>query len=477
MRELIKRPELAINQKDGISHDLDCSVCKVNKCRKSRWRYSLRHATFPLQMVYINLNMRPVDERDARNGAPIVVVDDYTRYSWVLEPKGRRLQDVREALQQWLNTVERQSNSRVKCIGIRTAQVNKLGIVQDWLSAIGIQIEWLDSTLSTDDADIAGRHTRRLTEIATVLFHDSGLPLDFHYEIFAAAAYLRNRVGFVHKTDKTPFELWFGRKPTFDHVRTFGCKVHYFVNPDDRPRTAVMAAREGILLGHDTFEAHYWVLSKEDELIVTQDLRFTENQRGGLAEFPIHDVFDIVRPARLAHFYQAPLTESILSGSVCSASASGAESEVMSVGSIRSNETYHSQRSSSSTGGSVRSSINRLARSFGTRTHSDVRSEVSAASGPQSSVSGSSRYISQPALPAAEHLHPGIVSGSASYRRKGRVCSGGEHYQRPSRSESRRASRRSTPDNGAPGPSVVRGVSLGRSSRLSRVSGSSRGSV
>ena len=51
----------------------------------------------------------------------------------------------------------------------------------------------------------------------------AGLPNGYWAEAVSTAAYIRNRVAASALPVKTPFEMWYGKKPKVSHLRVFGC--------------------------------------------------------------------------------------------------------------------------------------------------------------------------------------------------------------------------------------------------------------
>jgi hypothetical protein len=64
------------------------------------------------------------------------------------------------------------------------------------------------------------------------MLNGANLPFTFWAEAVNTAVYIRNRstskgLGIV---DKTPEEVWTGRKPNISNLRKFGCKAYAMIN-------------------------------------------------------------------------------------------------------------------------------------------------------------------------------------------------------------------------------------------------------
>ena len=92
-------------------------------------------------------------------------------------------------------------------------------------------------------------------------------------EIVCAATYLKNRTLSNTIEKKTPYEIFFQRKPTVKHLRLYGSKV--FVKIPDKKRESKWdkRAKMGILLGYS--EVGYRVLLN-DKIIVARHLDIIE---------------------------------------------------------------------------------------------------------------------------------------------------------------------------------------------------------
>ncbi|GJR46328.1 ribonuclease H-like domain-containing protein [Tanacetum coccineum] len=66
---------------------------------------------------------------------------------------------------------------------------------------------------------------RTLIEAARIMLADSKLPTTFWAKAVNTACYVQNRVLVTKPHNKTPYELFLGRKPALDFMRPFGCPV------------------------------------------------------------------------------------------------------------------------------------------------------------------------------------------------------------------------------------------------------------
>ena len=73
---------------------------------------------------------------------------------------------------------------------------------------------------------VAERKNRTLKEAARALLAESTLSEGYWAEAINTACYVQNRVLINKVRQKTPYELYFGRKPNVDYFHIFGCKCY-----------------------------------------------------------------------------------------------------------------------------------------------------------------------------------------------------------------------------------------------------------
>ena len=71
---------------------------------------------------------------------------------------------------------------------------------------------------------VAERRNRTLKEMVRAMLSHATLPLSLWGEAIKTAAHILNKVP-TKATLMTPFELWYGRKPSVTYMRTWGCSA------------------------------------------------------------------------------------------------------------------------------------------------------------------------------------------------------------------------------------------------------------
>ncbi|GJV33816.1 retrovirus-related pol polyprotein from transposon TNT 1-94 [Tanacetum coccineum] len=129
----------------------------------------------------------------------LVVTDDYSRFSWVLFLATK--DETSEILKTFITGIENLIDLKVKVIRCDngTEFKNKNGVAE--------------------------RINRTLIKAARIMLADSKLSTTFWAEAVNTACYVQNRVLVIKPHNKTPYELFLGRKPALSFMRPFGCPI------------------------------------------------------------------------------------------------------------------------------------------------------------------------------------------------------------------------------------------------------------
>lgn len=122
----------------------------------------------------------------------------------------------------------------------------------------------------------AERDLRTIVESARSMMHSKKLPIKFWAEAVNTAVHILNCSGPSPVVNKTPFELFFKKKPPIDHLRVFGSEVFVHV-PKEKRRKWNEKAKKGIFIGYcdDTKGYRIWI-PEENKIEVSRDIVFRE---------------------------------------------------------------------------------------------------------------------------------------------------------------------------------------------------------
>lgn len=151
-------------------------------------------------------------------------------------------------------------------------------IVRDYLNKLGIR-HTTTIPYTPEQNGSAKRENRILVEAArSMLFPKPDLPQFLWAEAINCAAYVLNRTGTSKSENKTPYEVWFGKKASVDHLKVFGteCFVHI---PKEKRQKLDKKAYKGYLIGYTENIKGYriWIPELKD-IVVSRDVLFKEER-------------------------------------------------------------------------------------------------------------------------------------------------------------------------------------------------------
>ena len=125
---------------------------------------------------------------------------------------------------------------------------------------------------------VVERRNQTVVEMARCLLKSMKVPSKFWGEAIKTAVYILNRSLTKSLSGKTPFEMWHGKKPRINHLRTFGCTAYAKIV---RPGVSKLTDRSvpGVFLGYEPGTKGYRVYDPiKDKLMVPRDMVFDETK-------------------------------------------------------------------------------------------------------------------------------------------------------------------------------------------------------
>ena len=120
------------------------------------------------------------------------------------------------------------------------------------------------------------------------MFIASGLARNFWAEALNTSCYIINRCMIRPILNKTPYELFKGRKPNIMHLRIFGCKCFVHNNGKDALGKFDPRSDEAIFLGYSSHSKAYKVFNKRT-LCVEESVHVLFDESNSLSENGVQD--------------------------------------------------------------------------------------------------------------------------------------------------------------------------------------------
>ncbi|GJR27651.1 ribonuclease H-like domain-containing protein [Tanacetum coccineum] len=153
-------------------------------------------------------------------------------------------------LKSFITGVENLIDQRVKVIRCDNETEFKNKEMNQFCERKGIKREFSVARTPQQNG-VADRKNRTLIEAARTMLADSNLPTTCWTEAVNTACYVQNKVLVTKPHNKTPYELFLGRKPALRFMRPFGCPIT-ILNTIDHLRKFDGKADEGFFVGVNT---------------------------------------------------------------------------------------------------------------------------------------------------------------------------------------------------------------------------------
>ncbi|GKB88025.1 retrovirus-related pol polyprotein from transposon TNT 1-94 [Tanacetum coccineum] len=251
-----------------------CDACKMGKqAHASHKAKNIVSTTRCLELLHMDLFGPSAVRSYGGNRYTLVIVDDYSRYTWT-----RFLKDKTEAFDQF-KIFSRKIQNQLGCsiVSIRTDHGREFdNEVQfgEFCNANGITHNF-SAPRTPQSNGVVERKNRTLQEMSRTMLNEQSLPQKFWCNAVDTSTYILNRILIRAILGKTPYELLRGRKPTLDYFRVFGSKC-FILNTKDYLTKFDPKSYEGVFLGYSQNSKAYIILNKhtrkvEESLNVTFD--------------------------------------------------------------------------------------------------------------------------------------------------------------------------------------------------------------
>ncbi|GJX58773.1 putative ribonuclease H-like domain-containing protein [Tanacetum coccineum] len=177
----------------------------------------------------------------------LVVTDDFSRFSWVFFLATK--DETSEILKTFITGIENLIDLRVKVIRCDNGTEFKNRVMNQFCEMKGIKRE----------------------------FSVARTPQQNGAEVVNTACYVQNRVLVIKPHNKTPYELFLGRKPALNFMRPFGCPVT-ILNTIDHLGKFDGKADEGFFVGYSTNSKAFRVFNSRTRIVEENlHVQFSEN--------------------------------------------------------------------------------------------------------------------------------------------------------------------------------------------------------
>jgi transposase InsO family protein len=262
-----------------LNGKIDCECCQIMKPTRLKFDKGPRErAEGLLDLVHTDV-CGPIREQTLGGASYIVTfIDDASRKSEVYTIRNKS--EVFEVFKDYKLRVEKETERNIKILRSDNGGEYCSNEFEEYLRSKGIKHE--NTTVYTPQQNgVAERLNRSLLETARCLLREGGVPNMFWPEAVKMANTIRNRITTKICGDKTPYELWTGRKPNIAYFKVFGCTAYVRIPRPNWQSKLDQRAERGIFLGYDDRRKASIIWIQDDQRMVhSRDVRFIENECG-----------------------------------------------------------------------------------------------------------------------------------------------------------------------------------------------------
>ena len=124
---------------------------------------------------------------------------------------------------------------------------------------------------------IAERKNRTIMEATRAMLHDQDLPMHLWAEAAKTTVYVQNCTPHRVLENKTPKEVFSGKKPEVIHLRIFSCPVYIHI-PKEKRIKLDPSGKKGIFVGYfESSKAYIIYFPGYKKIDISRDVTFDEN--------------------------------------------------------------------------------------------------------------------------------------------------------------------------------------------------------
>ncbi|KAJ9553643.1 hypothetical protein OSB04_017688 [Centaurea solstitialis] len=275
-RQLKKRVELLM--KGGFLGTFNykpfdnCESCLSGKMTKQPFNKENERATDLLEIIHTDV-CGPFSHV-ARGGYRyfITFTDDFSRYGYVylMRHKSKSF----ERFKEFQNEVQNQLDRKIKFLRSDRGGEYLSDEFDNHLMECGI-VSQLTPPYTPQMNGVSERRNRTLLDMVRTMMCHSTLPMSFWGHALETAAHILNRAP-TKSVEKTPYELWKGKKPNMSFLRIWGCEVYV-----KRPTSEKLKPKSDkcFFVGYPrTTVGYYFYNPEENKVFVARNGKFLEEK-------------------------------------------------------------------------------------------------------------------------------------------------------------------------------------------------------
>lgn len=251
---------------------MDTSIyegCQYGKSHRLKFGTKIR-ASVPGEVIHGDV-CGPFERSFSGYHYYVLFIDDFSHYSFIYYIK--ETSEVSQKFNELIKEVSRSGN-RIQFFISDNGDEFDNKMMKSILNKYGVE-QLLTAPYSPEINGFVERDNRTVVEAARSMLHSRGnLPQSLWAVLTNSSVYILNRTGNSGDKDKTPYELWFAKKPYIKNLRIIGCEC-FVHTPKQKRRKMDCKATKGILVGYDYGGYRIWIPGR-GTLVRSRDVIFNE---------------------------------------------------------------------------------------------------------------------------------------------------------------------------------------------------------
>jgi hypothetical protein len=265
---------LKIASKD--TDEPECVHCAKSKLRKaSHPTRSTPKATTAGKVLHFDTVGPMPEESLGGSKYALLCKDEFSGYKIIkfVSHKG----DITGKVKECISQAELETGTRALCIcsDNGTEFVNR--DMDNFLQDRGI-MHCFSASYTPQQNGLIEREVRTITEAGRAMLLQSGLPKSLWAEAMNTAVYSLNR-SLIKNNNRTPYELWFGRKPNVKNMRVFGQRAIVLLQKNQRDKLEEKGIELRFVGYTETFNTLKFYDSESGCTMVSCDYKFLNLER------------------------------------------------------------------------------------------------------------------------------------------------------------------------------------------------------
>lgn len=243
--------------------DFFCDACMIGKMHRLPFKEAKETGCYPGEIIVLDLCTDFQCESIGGNRHYVIFKDLFSKYKKVLFLKARS--EVIDELENIILSIETESGNKIKIMRSDNAPELTSRSFESILKKFGI-CHQTSCPQTPQQNGSAEREIRTVTELARTMLHAKKMDYSFWAEAVHTACFVLNRSGPSRLSGKSPFEIWFKKRPSVYFLKVFGSDAFVHI-PDCKRKKLDPKARKGVFVGYSETSKGYRIYFEDTETV------------------------------------------------------------------------------------------------------------------------------------------------------------------------------------------------------------------